>query len=183
MTTLLLDRLPTPVGDLAIVADERHRLRAVGWFEGHARIEAMLGAATFVTTRDPGGLTRALRAYFEGELSAIDALPVHAEGTPFQRAVWGALREIPCGETWSYGQLARHIGKPGAARAVGLANHDNPVGVVVPCHRVIGANGALTGYGGGLERKRWLLAHERRRAQADLPFARSTAAVRYHHAT
>ena len=81
-------------------------------------------------------------------------------GTPFQRAVWAALRRIPAGETLSYGQLAAQIGKPKAVRAVGLANGSNPVGVVVPCHRVIGADGSLTGYGGGLPRKLWLLEHE-----------------------
>ena len=81
-------------------------------------------------------------------------------GTPFQRAVWRALREIPCGETRSYGEIARRIGRPKAVRAVGLANGANPIGIVVPCHRVIGSNGTLTGYGGGIERKRWLLAHE-----------------------
>jgi methylated-DNA-[protein]-cysteine S-methyltransferase len=91
----------------------------------------------------------------------IDTLPVETGGTPFQREVWHALREIPCGTTTSYGKLAELIGRPAAMRAVGLANGANPVAVVVPCHRVIGANGSLTGYGGGIERKRWLLDHEK----------------------
>jgi methylated-DNA-[protein]-cysteine S-methyltransferase len=85
---------------------------------------------------------------------------VQTSGTPFQREVWRALRNIPCGTTVSYAKLAEQIGRPAAVRAVGLANGSNPVGVVVPCHRVIGANGSLTGYGGGIERKSWLLEHE-----------------------
>ncbi len=114
-------------------------------------------------TSDPSGFTSALRAYFDGDIAAIDALPVaDVPGTPFQRSVWRALREIPGGETISYAELARRIGKPAAVRAVGLANGANPIGIVVPCHRVIGSDGTLTGYGGGVERKRWLLAHENR---------------------
>jgi methylated-DNA-[protein]-cysteine S-methyltransferase len=101
-----------------------------------------------------------MKNYFAGDLGAIDKLPVKTAGTPFQRAVWNALREIPRGATESYGQLAERIGRPTAVRAVGLANGSNPIGIVVPCHRVIGANGSLTGYGGGMERKRWLLDHE-----------------------
>jgi methylated-DNA-[protein]-cysteine S-methyltransferase len=101
-----------------------------------------------------------LRAYFDGELQAIDDLKVQADGTPFQQEVWGALREIAPGTTITYGELARRLGRPGASRAVGLANGDNPIAIVVPCHRVVGAGGALTGYGGGLARKRWLLGHE-----------------------
>jgi len=104
---------------------------------------------------------RQLRAYFAGELTEFD-LPLLLEGTAFQRAVWERLRQIPYGETTSYGELARRIGRPGASRAVGLANRANPVAIVVPCHRVIGADGSLTGYGGGLDRKRFLLALERR---------------------
>ena len=103
---------------------------------------------------------RALASYFAGEKDAFDALVLAAEGTEFQRRVWQALREIPYGHTESYGELAARIGRPGAARAVGAANHDNPIAIAVPCHRVIGASGALTGYAGGLDRKRWLLGHE-----------------------
>jgi methylated-DNA-[protein]-cysteine S-methyltransferase len=103
-----------------------------------------------------------LEAYFAGERTDFD-LPLHLEGTDFQRRVWAGLREIPYGETWSYGQLAAHLGSPGASRAVGLANGRNPVAIVVPCHRVVGADGKLTGYGGGLERKQALLDLERRR--------------------
>ena len=100
-----------------------------------------------------------LGEYFAGTRTSFD-LPLHLLGSAFQRRVWAALLEIPCGETTSYGELARVIGVPGAARAVGLANGQNPVPIIVPCHRVIGANGSLTGYGGGLDAKRWLLTHE-----------------------
>jgi methylated-DNA-[protein]-cysteine S-methyltransferase len=100
-----------------------------------------------------------LSEYFAGARRAFD-LPMRLDGTPFQQRVWRELLKIPYGETWSYGQLARRIGNPNASRAVGLANGQNPISILVPCHRVIGANGSLTGYGGGLERKSWLLAHE-----------------------
>jgi methylated-DNA-[protein]-cysteine S-methyltransferase len=113
-------------------------------------------------------MTDAINSYFAGELTAIDTLPVQTAGTPFQREVWYALRRIPCGTTVSYGKLAEQIGRPSAVRAVGLANGSNPIGVVVPCHRVIGANGSLTGYGGGMERKRWLLQHEGNEKQLEL---------------
>jgi methylated-DNA-[protein]-cysteine S-methyltransferase len=162
MTTadrLVIDHLDTPIGRFAIVVDALGRLRAAGFTEGHARMEKGLGER-LEPAHDPNGLTSAVRAYFEGDLSALGDLPVAAGGTPFQQRVWAALREIPCGETRSYAEVARRIGKPAAVRAVGLANGSNPVGVVVPCHRVIGSNGSLTGYGGGIERKRWLLEHE-----------------------
>jgi methylated-DNA-[protein]-cysteine S-methyltransferase len=100
-----------------------------------------------------------LNEYFAGARREFD-LPMRLDGTPFQRRVWRELVEIPYGETWSYGQLAKRIGNPNASRAVGLANGQNPISILVPCHRVIGADGSLTGYGGGLERKSWLLAHE-----------------------
>ena len=100
-----------------------------------------------------------LAAYFAGELRVFD-VPLTAEGTAFQQRVWQALRDIPYGVTESYGTLAGRIGKPSASRAVGMANGRNPIGIIVPCHRVLGASGALTGYGGGIARKQWLLAHE-----------------------
>jgi methylated-DNA-[protein]-cysteine S-methyltransferase len=158
---LRIDRLRTPLGPLAIVVDARGCLRAVGWFDGHARMQRLLGGAPLVEERDPAGRTSALARYFDGDLDAIEGLPVAFSGTDFQRRVWTRLREIPCGETWSYAELARRIGNPRAVRAVGLANGANPVGIVVPCHRVIGADGSMTGYGAGVERKRWLLEHER----------------------
>jgi methylated-DNA-[protein]-cysteine S-methyltransferase len=108
-----------------------------------------------------------LGEYFDGRRTSFD-LPLAMRGTPFQLRVWAALEHIPFGETISYGELARRVGAPGAARAVGLANGRNPVPIVVPCHRVIGADGTLTGYGGGLDRKRWLLAHESGRAELPL---------------
>jgi methylated-DNA-[protein]-cysteine S-methyltransferase len=181
---LLVDRFDTPIGLLTLAADEQGRLRWVGWTDGAAdgRLAGELGSAgrkrgfDLTSCEDPSGLTTALRAYFRGDLAALDRLPVLSEGTGFQQAVWAALREIPCGETRSYAALARRIGKPGAVRAVGLANGSNPLAVVVPCHRVIGSDGSLTGYGGGIERKRWLLAHERRAgATLELPFVSARA--------
>ena len=105
-------------------------------------------------------VTATLRRYFDGDVHAIDAIGVELNGTPFQKAVWTALRRIPAGTTISYSALAKRIGHSSAIRAVGTANGANPVAIVVPCHRVIGADGTLTGYGGGLDRKRWLLSHE-----------------------
>jgi len=169
MTTtlrLFIDHLETPVGRLTLIDDDEGRLHTVGFEERHDRMERQLraysGAPAVALERAPAkrASADALERYFAGDLAAIDALAVAGGGTPFQRAVWSALREIPCGETWSYADLARRIGRPSAVRAVGLANGANPVGVVVPCHRVIGSNGTLTGYGGGIARKRWLLAHE-----------------------
>ena len=159
-TTKLIDHLKTPIGKLAIVTDESGRLHAVGFTDGHARMEEELTREPVKSAKDPGGATSALAAYFDGELAAIAKLPVVFNGTDFQRSVWRALTKIACGETRSYGDVARAIGNPKAVRAVGLANGSNPIGIVVPCHRVIGANGTLTGYGGGIERKRWLLRHE-----------------------
>jgi methylated-DNA-[protein]-cysteine S-methyltransferase len=158
---LLLDHIDTPTGVLTLVADEEGNLRTLGWVDGDARMEARLTlGGSAVPARDPSGLSSAVRAWFAGDLAALDGIPVRAEGTEFQRRVWAALRAIPCGVTWSYRDLAVKIGNPAAVRAVGLANGRNPICIVVPCHRVIGADGSLTGYGGGLERKRWLLAHE-----------------------
>jgi methylated-DNA-[protein]-cysteine S-methyltransferase len=108
----------------------------------------------------PAAVRDALDAYFAGRTDALAGLAWKSAGTPFQLAVWRALCDIPVGETISYGELARRIGSPKAVRAVGLANGANPVGLIAPCHRVIGADGRLTGYGGGLHRKRWLLRHE-----------------------
>jgi methylated-DNA-[protein]-cysteine S-methyltransferase len=120
------------------------------------------GDCTLVPARAPATVRAALTAFFEGDLEAITRLGVRTNGTEFQRRVWAALRAIPAGRTTTYGALATRIGAPTASRAVGLANGANPIAIVVPCHRVIGADGKLTGYGGGLERKQWLLDHERR---------------------
>lgn len=177
-----VDELDTPLGRLTLVADAGGQLCLVGWIEGHERMSRALRsltgrASTLRRVSDPHGLSSALRAYFAGELRAIDGLPVQGAGSVFQRRVWSALREIPCGETRSYSELARQLGQPAAVRAVGLANGANPVGIVVPCHRVIGANGTLTGYAGGLERKRWLLRHEGARGPLELPWPDAGAAV------
>jgi methylated-DNA-[protein]-cysteine S-methyltransferase len=164
--TFRLSRIPTPVGDMLIAVDDQDRLRVLDWDSHRERMERLIeryygpGAVTLVEAEPDHPVGRKLMAYVAGDLGAIDDIPTKTTGTAFQRRVWAALREIPTGETWSYGQLAAHVGEPGAARAVGLANGSNPIGVVVPCHRVIGANGTLTGYGGGIERKRWLLQHE-----------------------
>jgi len=148
----------SPIGELMLTSDGA-ALTGL-WLEEHAG-RAGAGPAD-AWKRDPALFREAVaqvRAYVAGELRVF-SLPLAAAGTPFQRRVWAALAEIPFGETRSYGEIARRIGQPGAARAVGLANGSNPISIVVPCHRVIGANGTLTGYGGGLERKRWLLEHE-----------------------
>lgn len=172
---LLVDRIDTPLGEMLLVADGDGSLRAVDWTDHEARMHRLLrlhyGKDGFrlEPSRSLNGLTYAMSRYFVGELAAIDSLPVQTAGTPFQREVWRALREIPCGSTISYARLAERIGRPSAVRAVGLANGSNPVGVVVPCHRVIGADGSLTGYGGGIERKRWLLQHEGNTTMDELP--------------
>lgn len=164
------DVLETPLGALAVVVDDDARLRHVGFLSDNAPYGKHLALdPEWKREKDPGRRGSAVLAYFAGELTALESLPVELEGTPFELKVWSALRTIPCGTTWSYGQLAAAIGQPKASRAVGLANGRNPVALVVPCHRVIGANGALTGYGGGVHRKAWLLAHEGARAQLSFP--------------
>jgi methylated-DNA-[protein]-cysteine S-methyltransferase len=163
---LWVDRIDTPIGEMLIVADQDENLRAVDWTEHETRMRRFLrlhygdNGFTLEPTHNLRALANVIRSYFAGELHTIDALPVQTAGTDFQSKVWHALRGIKCGTTISYTSLAERIGHPSAVRAVGLANGSNPIGVVVPCHRVIGANGSLTGYGGGLERKRWLLRHE-----------------------
>ena len=158
---LEVEALPTPIGEILIAACEGE-LRAVEWKDCEARMRRWLRGATFVPGRTRSAPHAALARYFAGDVAAIDALAVHPEGTAFQHSVWRALRAIPAGETATYGALARRLGRAGAARAVGAANGRNPLAVVVPCHRLVGAKGALTGYAGGLARKRWLLDHERR---------------------
>jgi methylated-DNA-[protein]-cysteine S-methyltransferase len=164
--TFQLERFNTPTGRMLLVNDEQGQLRALDWEDHEERMQRLMRryyrdaivSLREMTRKSPA--RRALDAYFAGELTAIDALQTATNGTPFQREVWAALRRIPTGRTLSYGALAKKIGRPAAVRAVGLANGANPIAIVVPCHRVIGANASLTGYGGGLERKRWLLAHE-----------------------
>ena len=119
-------------------------------------------AIALETKPDAGGIGDRVRAYFAGVLSALAEVPVRTGGSEFQRTVWQTLREIPAGDTTSYGRVAARLGRPSASRAVGHASGANPIAIAIPCHRVVGASGALTGYAGGLERKRWLLAHEAR---------------------
>lgn len=164
MKELLVERIDCPpLGPISIVCDEA-RVCALAFSDHEATIERDLrmryGAYRLRPADDPAGAAAALRAYLAGDHAALDAVPVDLGGTPFQRAVWSELRLIPPGTTISYSALARRIGRPSATRAVGLANGANPVAIIVPCHRVIGADGTLTGYGGGLHRKSWLLAHE-----------------------
>lgn len=161
---LLLDRLPTPIGEALLVTDGKGQLRGFDWHDHEDRLHLLLkrhyGRLQPVAGAAPAAIRQALQDYFAGRLGRLHDIPWATAGTDFQRGVWKALTTIPAGKTLSYSQLAEQIGKPRAVRAVGLANGSNPVGVVVPCHRVIGADGSLTGYGGGIERKRWLLAHE-----------------------
>ncbi len=159
MTTTYYTDLDSPIGRLRLYGDRRALLAVL--FDSD---EPPAGVAADDPVEDPhaGALpeaVRQLREYFDGKRCAFD-LPLAPHGTPFQQRVWRALARIPYGRTLAYGALARRIGRPGAARAVGMANHHNPLPIIVPCHRVIGADGGLTGYGGGLERKRWLLALE-----------------------
>jgi methylated-DNA-[protein]-cysteine S-methyltransferase len=159
-----IDRLQTPIGSALLVTDADGVLRALDWEEYEPRMKELLrlqyGAVVLQDARCPGDLRAALTAYFKGDLASLKTIKWRVAGTPFQRKVWTALPKIPAGATRSYGALAAQLGMPRAVRAVGHANGSNPISVVVPCHRLIGANGALVKYGGGLERKRWLLEHE-----------------------
>lgn len=162
MTTVYLT-MPSPVGELLLTAVDDGLTRV--WFEEHryggsVRAEWLRADATDGRAARILGDARAqLDEYFAGDRTTFD-LPLAATGTPFQKRVWAALRTIPFGHTTSYGELAKRIGEPKAVRAVGSANGHNPISIIVPCHRVIGARGDLTGFGGGIERKRWLLEHE-----------------------
>jgi methylated-DNA-[protein]-cysteine S-methyltransferase len=149
---------PSPIGELLLASDGE---ALTGLFMEERR-HGPRGEASWIEDRGPfREALLQLDAYFAGERTAF-SLPLAPEGSGFQLRVWRALEEIPYGQTWSYRQLADQVGRPGAARAVGSANARNPLSIVVPCHRVIGSAGALTGYGGGLARKRWLLDHEAR---------------------
>jgi methylated-DNA-[protein]-cysteine S-methyltransferase len=157
------DDISSPLGTIRIVVADG-AVCALDFGDTHERmlsaLEMRYGDVELRRRRDPAGASRKLRAYFDGELEALDAIPAECGGTEFQQSVWSALRTIPVGATRSYADLARRIGRPRAVRAVGAANGSNPVPLIVPCHRVIGSDGTLTGYGGGLDRKRWLLHHE-----------------------
>jgi methylated-DNA-[protein]-cysteine S-methyltransferase len=164
--TLILEPVRSPVGVALLMTDEAGRVRVLDFEDYEARMRRLLRlhyGEDGWTARKTGEATaarRALEAYFAGELAAIDALETATAGTDFQRRIWAALRTIPAGTTSTYAALAERIGRPAAVRAAGAANGANPIGVIVPCHRVIGADGSLTGYGGGLPRKQWLLRHE-----------------------
>ena len=162
--SFLLDRMATPIGIALMVTDADGVLRAFDWEDHSARLKELLrlqyGAVILQDARAPEATRAALSAYFKGDLAAVNTIKWRVAGTPFQRKVWTALVRIPPGTTMTYGALATELGMPKALRAVGHANGSNPLSVVVPCHRLIGANGTLVKYGGGLERKRWLLEHE-----------------------
>lgn len=163
MTTVYLDRMTTPIGQL-LLAHAGEQLCLLDFEDHEARFRAVL-ARRFGTTPHsdepmPASMREAFEAYFDGILSALNSIPVHPIGTSFQQLVWGMLRRIPPGETRSYMELATAIGYPGASRAVGTANARNPIALIIPCHRVIDSQGRLAGYSGGIERKRWLLRHE-----------------------
>ncbi|MEV1019360.1 methylated-DNA--[protein]-cysteine S-methyltransferase [Streptomyces sp. NPDC050264] len=149
--------IDSPYGRLTLVATDGALSGLYMTEQRHRPAEEAFGERD---ERPFGAAIDQLEAYFQGELKEFD-LPLALHGTPFQRSVWQQLRQIPYGETRTYGELAAALGNPAASRAVGLANGKNPVGVIVPCHRVIGASGSLTGYGGGLERKQRLLDFER----------------------
>lgn len=185
MLILLSETIITPLGELEIITDEQGNLRALEWVEFRDRLMKLLishygqslnhknsNAAVlpkskktkvgFLLTQHSVAkdLRQRIEDYFAGNLHSIDNIVVATLGTEFQNKVWTMLRTIPCGQVISYGEMAKRLGKPKAARAVGMANASNLISLVVPCHRVIGSNGTLTGYASGIERKRWLLIHE-----------------------
>jgi methylated-DNA-[protein]-cysteine S-methyltransferase len=170
---------PTPVGSVRFAVGEGGALVALGfedrWEPLAAWLSRRFGEVRFVSSVSAERVGRVIDAYLAGDVGGIDGLAVDLGGTEFQRRVWAALRAIPAGTTCSYSAIAKVVGAPRAVRAVGTANGDNPVSIVVPCHRVIGADGALRGYGGGLHRKEWLLAHEARAAQTPASPGWSTA--------
>jgi methylated-DNA-[protein]-cysteine S-methyltransferase len=159
-----LDRVETPIGIALLVTDNEGFLRALDWSDYETRLHRLLrrhyGDIVLEDAPARKGLVRALKRYFAGDLDQLTTIKWRTGGTAFQRNVWTALQTIPAGRTSSYGELAARLNVPSAARAVGLANGANPISVVVPCHRLIGADGSLTGYAGGLARKQWLLRHE-----------------------
>jgi methylated-DNA-[protein]-cysteine S-methyltransferase len=162
--TFQLDRFETPIGTALLVTGPEGALRALDWQDYAPRMRQLLrlqyGAVVLQDAPAPQPIRHALAGYFAGDVDRLRSIPCLFAGTPFQRKVWTALQAIPAGSTLSYGALAKKLDAPRAVRAVGHANGSNPISIVIPCHRVIGAAGSLTGYGGGLDRKRWLLQHE-----------------------
>jgi methylated-DNA-[protein]-cysteine S-methyltransferase len=163
MTTLDFDRVPSGIGEILLASDGAS-LVALDYADYEERMNALLskryGRFRLVDRPDPLGASARIAAYFSGDFTAFDGLPVTTGGTEFQQQCWRALRAIPVGTVTTYGVLAAQLGRPKASRAVGYANSLNPVAIILACHRVIGQNRDLTGYAGGLDRKRWLLAHE-----------------------
>jgi methylated-DNA-[protein]-cysteine S-methyltransferase len=163
MSTVEIACAESPLGPLLLAAEDG-ALVALAFAESAGEVrgwcERHLGPSTFVSASNPAGAVCALERYWSGHLDALSQVPVRLHGTGFQVRVWETLRRIPNGATWSYATLARAVGAPTAVRAVGAANGQNPVAIIVPCHRVIGSDGNLTGYGGGIPRKAWLLTHE-----------------------
>ena len=161
-----LEQFPTPTGTMMLLTDPSGAVRALDWSDHESRMLSLLrrgypGRETRLERRqEPSKARRAVEAYFDGMRDAFEGLVLETGGTPFQRELWTSLRSIPWGTTTSYGALAVKLGRPQAMRAVGAANGANPIAIIQPCHRVIGADGSLTGFGGGIERKRWLLSHE-----------------------
>jgi methylated-DNA-[protein]-cysteine S-methyltransferase len=160
---ILSDHFDTPIGTMVLMACDTVLLLLE--FEDATdrvarEVAKRFGAIEIVGMANPFGFSERLKAYFAGDLPAIDGIETDGGGTDFQQRVWAELKRIPCGTTISYGELARRLGDRNAMRAVGLANGRNPISIVVPCHRVIGADGSMTGYGGGINRKIWLLRHE-----------------------
>ena len=160
---LNLNKVDSPLGKILVVtkgsdvcaldfADHEQRMRQI--------LQSHYGDFSLITASDSLGICDRIQAYFSGNYESLATISVNPRGTPFQQKVWSRLREIPVGKTLTYGELAMQLGNPNASRAVGMANSRNPVAIVIPCHRVIGANAKLTGYAGGLARKQWLLKHE-----------------------
>lgn len=167
---LISGTVATPIGSLVVVEDDADALFMVEFGDCDDRMDRWLhhrlasGRYQLRAGTASAKTRQAFAAYFDGEVGILRSLPVRLDGTSFQNEMWTALREVVPGETLAYGAFAERLGRPSAARAVGHANGANPLSIVVPCHRLVGANGALTKYGGGLERKRWLLDHEARHA-------------------
>jgi methylated-DNA-[protein]-cysteine S-methyltransferase len=180
---LTLSKIDAPIGAFLIATDHEGVLRAVDFWANEPRLRAQLSRqyadVAVEHGQAPAPILTAFADYFGGDIRALERVPVATVGTGFQQKVWATLQRIPAGQTWSYGQLAKEIGEEGAARAVGLANGQNPIAIVIPCHRVIGADGSLTGFGGGLPRKRWLLDHEGAPYKENRPAKRQQPELRF----
>ena len=163
MTVLNIDYVTSPMGTIWVITKD-DVLCALDFEDCETRVMKLLqkryGTVQLVNTTNPGGVCDRLRAYLAGDLHSLDDIPTETGGTEFQQQVWQALRSIAPGHVITYGELAKQLSRPKAVRAVGMTNSLNPIAIVLPCHRVIGANGSLTGYAGGLARKQWLLTHE-----------------------